>query len=248
MRGLRETVFGLVLALGCSVSLAEEITVAAASNFRPAMRVLAKRFEADTGHKIRLIFGSTGKQYAQIVNGAPFDAFFAADVARPLKLEQEGLAVAGSRYTYALGKLVLWSSQAGFVDDEGKVLQQGTFQRLALANPALAPYGKAAQETLEALGLWESLSDRLVRGENVGQTFQFISSGNAQLGFVAMSQLKHPKNPVKGSYWEVPGQFYQPIEQQAVLLLDTPSGREFLEFTRSWDALKIISASGYSVP
>jgi molybdate transport system substrate-binding protein len=239
---------GVVLGLTSAVLPADEIRVAVASNFRPAMKILAKRFEARSGHQVQLIFGSTGKQYAQIINGAPFDAFFAADIERPLKLEQEGLAISGSRYTYALGKLVLWSPKAHFVDSQGKVLETDSFQHLALANPALAPYGMAAQEVLEALGLWTKLEVKLVRGENTGQTYQFISSGNAELGFIALAQIKHPKKPVKGSYWDIPQELYAPIEQQAVLLIDTPAGREFLEFTRSWDALKIISNFGYSIP
>ena len=238
-----------VMAAGqCPALFADEIRVAAASNFRPAMRVLAKRFEAQSGHKVQLIFGSTGKQYAQIVNGAPFDAFFAADVERPEQLEQEGLAIAGSRYTYALGKLVLWSPKAQFVDPAGKVLESDSFRYLSLASPTLAPYGLAAQQTLESLGLWEKLEPRLVRGENIAQAYQFVSSGTAELGFIAYSQIQNPKRKNKGSYWEVPQSLYTPIEQQAVLLLDTAAGREFLAFTRSWDGLKIISAHGYSVP
>ena len=226
----------------------EEIRVAAASNFRPAMKALAKRFEANTGVELTLIFGSTGKQYAQIRNGAPFDVFLAADTERPALLEQEGMAVAGSRFTYALGKLVLWSPKKDVVDSQGLVLQHGEFRRLAIANPGLAPYGKAAQQTLESLGLWDKLDERLVLGENIGQTFHFVSSGAAELGLVALSQIKHPGRPIKGSYWEVPHTLFEPIEQQAVLLKESAAARQFLEFIRSWPAMKVIAEFGYGAP
>ena len=231
-----------------SVGRSEEIKVAAASNFRPVLKVLSRRFEAETGNDVVLIFGSTGKQFAQIRNGAPFDLFFAADSERPALLEQQGLALPGSRVTYAVGKLVLWSPRQGLVDSQGKVLSAGQFNRLAIANPALAPYGLAAQQVLESLGLWEGLGSKLVRGENIAQTFHFVSSGAAELGFVAFSQIKRPGKPVKGSYWEVPGDRYQAIEQQAVLLSEKPAARQFLEFVQSWAALKVIAEYGYGAP
>jgi molybdate transport system substrate-binding protein len=227
---------------------AAEIRVAVASNFRPAMQVIAKRFENQTGHEVILIFGSTGKQFAQIQQGAPFDAFFAADSQRPAQLEQDGVAVAGTRFTYAVGKLVLWSPVAGYVDAVGDVLKTGDFKRLAIANPQLAPYGRAAQQVLEASGLWESLANRLVRGENIVQAFQFVTSGSAELGFIAYAQIKQPGKPLKGSYWDIPQSLYSPIEQQAVLLKDSEPARAFLQFTQSWEALKIIGAFGYATP
>jgi molybdate transport system substrate-binding protein len=195
-----------------------------------------------------LIFGSTGKHYAQIKNGAPFDAFFAADVRRPELLEKEGVALPGSRFTYAIGKLVLWSPKTGYVDPDASILERGEFHHLAIANPKLAPYGKAAQEILQALGLWDRHSGRLVRGENIGQTFQFVDSGNAEFGFVAYSQVKHPNQPIKGSFWEVPQSLYTPIKQQAVLLKDKEAARVFLSFVRSDEALKIIHDYGYDTP
>lgn len=227
---------------------AEEIRVAVASNFADAMQELAGRYEQQSGHKIILAFGSTGKHYAQIKHGAPFSAFFAADVERPEQLEEEGLAVAGSRFTYAIGKLVLWSPRADYVDPAGKVLEQGDFRHLALANPKLAPYGKAAREVLERRGLWRVLQDRLVRGENIGQAFQFVKSSNAELGFVAWSQVNRPGKPMIGSWWEIPQALYSPIEQQAVLLEDNPVARDFLTFARSEAALEIIRAHGYGTP
>lgn len=225
-----------------------EIRVAVASNFRPAMETLKQEFESSSAHRLMLIFGSTGKHYAQISNGAPFDVFLAADVERPQRLEREGHAVPGSRFTYAVGKLVLWSPRPGYVDASGLVLGRDDFRYLAIANPRLAPYGMAAQQVLQARGLWEKLSARLVRGENIDQTMQFVESGNAELGFVAWSQVKQPGLPVSGSFWLVPQELYQPIEQQAVLISDTGSGRDLMRFMQSPKALQIIKDHGYAVP
>jgi molybdate transport system substrate-binding protein len=227
---------------------AAEIRVAVASNFTSAISVIAGGFEEDTGHKVLLAFGSTGKHYAQIRNGAPFDAFFAADVRRPKLLEQEGLAVPGSRFTYAVGKLVLWSPDTAYVDAQGNVLEQSEFRHMAIANPKLAPYGLAAREVLQSRGLWDEMNSRLVRGENIGQAFQFVASGNAELGFVALSQLKRPGYEIKGSHWDVPAELYTPIEQQAVLLKDTDAARAFMSFVRSDEAIRIIRDHGYEIP
>jgi molybdate transport system substrate-binding protein len=237
-----------IMMLAPGQSMAEEIRVAVASNFTDAITSIARRFEVSTDHTVTLIFGSTGKHYAQIKNGAPFDAFFAADVRRPELLEKEGVALPGSRFTYALGKVVLWSPKTGYVDREASVLERGEFRHLAIANPKLAPYGKAAEEVLQARGLWGRLSRRLVRGENIGQTFQFVNSGNAELGFVAYSQVRRPNQPIEGSFWEVPRALYTPIEQQAVLLNDNGAARAFLSFVRSGEALKIIQDYGYDTP
>ncbi len=224
---------------------AEEIRVAVASNFAEAMTVIAGRFEADTGHQVTLIFGSTGRIYAQIVNGAPFDVFLAADAHRPALLEQDGMARPGSRFTYAVGQLVLWSPDPGLVDAGGDVLAQGGFRHLAVANPGLAPYGAAAREVLRARGLWEELAGRIVRGENIGQTFQFVRSGNAELGFVARSQVVRPGRPREGSWWDVPPELHEPLEQQAVLLADKDTARDLLSFMGSDAALEIIRDYGY---
>ena len=238
----------LLLGLLASAAGADEIRVAVASNFRPAMSAAAARFTQSSGHDVTLIPGSTGKHYAQIVNGAPFDAFFAADRRRPLLLEREQRIVPGSRFTYAIGKLVLWSATEGLVGPDGAILQAGTFDHLAIANPELAPYGAAARQVLQALGLWEALAGQLVRGENINQAFQFVVSGNAQLGFVARAQLDMPGRPRHGSAWEPPQALYDPIEQQAVLLRDAPAPRAFMSFMRSKEAGALIRAYGYDVP
>jgi molybdate transport system substrate-binding protein len=229
-------------------AMAAEIRIAVASNFSRAMMVAAGTFEADSGHKVKLAFGSTGKQYAQIKNGAPFDAYFAADSRRPEQLEKEGLTIPGSRFTYALGKLVLWSPTPSYVDTRGDILQQGAFRHLAIANPALAPYGGAAKEVLQTRGLWDQIEGRLVRGENINQAFQFVASGNAELGFVAWSQVKRPDHEVEGSFWAVPATLYTPIEQQAVLLKDSNAGRAFMSFMRGEKAIRIIADHGYTTP
>lgn len=232
----------------------QKLNVAVAANFFKSMERLGQTFEQKTGVKITVSSGSTGALFAQIQNGAPFDAFFAADVARPLRLEEEGQIVAGSRFTYAIGKLALWSTQEGFVDDQGDVLRTGKFQHLAMATPSTAPYGLAAREVLQNLGLWASLQGKIVRGENVAQTFQFVATGNAELGFVAWSDLNQPDVPTKsiaGSFWVVPQALYDPIKQQAVLLFASPKqalGEQFLDFVRSSEARQLILKSGYDLP
>lgn len=226
--------------------LADEIKVAVASNFSRTLSVLSQQFEKQTGHRVKLLVGSTGKHYAQIVHGAPFDAYFAADSLRPALLEQAGLGQTQTRFTYAIGKLVLWSPVAHYVDPQGNILQNGSFQYLAIANPRLAPYGKAAMQVLQQRHLWTRYRKRLVRGENIGQTYQFIKSGNAQLGFIAYSQVLENKS--SGSYWVVPQALYSPIEQQALLLTDNQTARDFLAFVRSSTAIDIISQHGYDKP
>ena len=244
--------FGLLM--GASQTVADELKVAVASNFYPTMKLIAKHFELKTDgssgqqHKVILIPGSSGKHYAQIINGAPFDVFFSADIDRARLLEQEGRAIAGTRFTYALGKLILWSSIDNYVDSKGEVLNKKDFRYLAIANPKLAPYGKSAEEALRSLKLWTNLKKRLVQGENIAQTFQFISTGNAKLGFVAYSQIMNPGLSIDGSFWEVPQSIYKPIEQQAVLLKDSYIGREFLSFVKSDESLSIIYESGYGLP
>ncbi len=230
-------------------AMAQEIRVAVASNFSGAIHALAHRFEIEKGYRVTLIFGSTGKHYAQIKNGAPFDLFFAADIQRPKLLDEEGIAVSESRFTYAIGKLVLWSPV--LVDSDEPIetrLQRGDFQKLAIANPRFAPYGKAAQEVLEDLGLWENFQRKIVRGENISQAFQFVKSGNAAMGFVALSQLKQPELPVSGAIWDVPETLYTPIEQQAVLLKNSEAAAEFLSFVKSAESLEVIRGFGYSTP
>ncbi len=247
---IRPIIFPLIAALmlNAGQAMADEIRVVVASNFTDAIKTIAQRFEAVTNHKVILIFGSTGRHYAQIKNGGPFDVFFAADVRRPELLEQEGLVLPGSRFTYAIGKLVLWSPKEGYVDPQGNVIKGQKFRHLAIANPKLAPYGKAAQQVLLAQGVWKALRGRMVRGENIGQTFQFVKSGNAELGFVAYSQVKRPGHPIEGSWWEVPQALYAPIEQQAVLLKENEAARAFMLFVQSDVALEIIQSYGYGTP
>lgn len=248
MKGIAGIASILIWLVGSSVVGADEIRVAVASNFANTMREISGRFEEQTGHEVILAFASTGKHYAQIKNGAPFDAFFGADTERPERLEKEGLAVAGSRFTYALGTLVLWSPEIGMVDAAGKVLELGGFRFLSLANPKLAPYGRAAQEVLKGRALWQSLQPRMVRGENIGQAFQFVISGNAELGFVARSQIDKPGEAIAGSWWEIPVDLYSPIAQQAVLLSESTAARELLAFVRGQEALDILRSYGYRTP
>lgn len=227
---------------------ADRIQIAVASNFAGALARIAERFEAQSGHQVTLVPGSTGKHYAQITNGAPFAAFFAADVQRPELLDKENAIVPGSRFTYAVGQLALWSPMPGLVDPEGRVLARGTFRHLAMANPRLAPYGRAAQEALQSLGLWQALEGRLVFGENIGHTFHFVNSGNAELGLVAYSQVMHPEDPVGGDHWKVPRSLHSPIEQQAVSLVDTEPVRAFFAYVKSDEGQTIIRDFGYVTP
>ena len=239
----------LTFALLCHITSvqADELRIAVATNFSRTASVLAEQFEQQSGHTVRLAFGSTGKHYAQIKHGAPFDIFFAADEHRPALLEKEGIGVPGSRFTYAQGKLVLWSPNENQVDANADVLATGNFRKLAIANPKLAPYGFAAREILQARGLWGKLRPRLVRGENIGQTFQFVRTGNAQLGFVAAAQLSSNKD-LNGSYWTPPQSLYTPIIQQAILIKDTPAAWGFIQFIKSEAARSVIQASGYLTP
>ena len=234
-------------------AIADEIKIAVASNFYPTMKELVKHFElithnSDTTNNIVLISGSSGKHYAQILNGAPFDLFFSADKLRPNMLEKEDVFNNQSRFTYALGKLALWSSFNEYVDSDGQVLYNDDFRFLAIANPRIAPYGIASKETLTSMNLWQDMEEKLVRGENIAQTFQFAKSGNAKLGFVSYSQILSLNSSSEGSYWLVPQDMYQPIEQQAILLKDSSLGKDFLSFIKSDEALDIIKRNGYDLP
>jgi molybdate transport system substrate-binding protein len=226
-------------------SAADEVKAAVATNFLGAMNALVERFEETRGHTVLVSSGSTGGQYAQIKNGAPFDVFFSADAERPRLLEADGVAVPGTRFLYAVGRVALWSSRAGYVDGDGKVLEIGDFRHLAIANPELAPYGAAAREVLKARGLWDRLQPRLVTGQDIGQTHAFVQTGNAEIGFVAWAQLKQPGRAVAGSYWLVPESLHRPIEQEAVLLRDVPAARALIEFIESPEGREIIRNYGY---
>jgi molybdate transport system substrate-binding protein len=239
-----------VLALGL-LSLtanADEINVAVASNFTATMNDISIAFKNKTGHKLILSFGASGKFFAQIKNGAPFQVFFSADQEKPQVLIKDGLAVPGTEFSYAIGRLALWSAKPGFVDPEADVLQQGNFKKLAIANPLHAPYGEAALEVLQHLGLAEKLQPRLVLGENIAQTYQFVETGNAELGFVALSQITNKSGINQGSAWIVPAELHTPIRQDAVLLkagVDNTAALELLKFMRDAQAKSIIASYGY---
>lgn len=240
-----------VLALVLSVTArAETVQVAVAANFTEPMKAIAADFEKDTGHTAQLSFGSTGKFYSQIKNGAPFDVFLSADEATPARLEKEGDAVPGSRFTYATGKLVLWSARPGVVDAQGEVLKKNEFKNIAIAAPKLAPYGAAAVETLTQLGLLASLQPKFVTGESIGQTFSFVSTGNAELGFVALSQVYEGGKIKSGSGWIVPENLHAPLRQDAVQLhraKDNKAAAALLVYLKGDKARAVIRSYGYGV-
>lgn len=234
----------------CAPAHAAELSVAVAANFTAPMQKIAEAFEKETGHKLVLSYGSTGKFYAQIKNGAPFEVLFAADDETPARLEQEGQSVAGTRFTYAIGKLVLWSKQPGLVDEQGEVLRTGAFERIALADPKLAPYGAAAMQTLSKLGLADALGSKFVQGENIGQAYQFVATQNAPLGFVALSQVFAEGRLTEGSAWMVPETLYEPIRQDAIILArgkDNPAAPELMRYLRGDAAKAIIRSYGYGL-
>jgi molybdate transport system substrate-binding protein len=242
----------LLLALLAFTALAraDEVQVAVAANFSAPARQIAQDFEKDTGHQAVLAFGATGKFYAQIRNGAPFEVLLAADDETPAKLEKEGAALAGTRHTYAVGRLVLWSAKAGFVDDKGEVLKRGGFRHLALANPRHAPYGAAAVEALTALKQLDAIQPKFVQAENIAQAHQFVASGNAELGFVALSQVMKDGKLGAGSAWVVPANLHQPIRQDAVMLekgRGKPAAEAWLKFLRSEKARAVIRGYGYEI-
>ncbi len=231
-------------------ALAAEVSVAVAANFAAPMKRIAQAFERDTGHRATLAFGGTGQFHAQIRHGAPFGVLLAADETTPRKLENEGLAVGGTRFTYAIGQLVLWSPRPGLVDGQGQVLKAGAFERIAIANPKLAPYGAAAMEVLGRMGLREKIAPRVVEGVNIGQTYQVVASGNAALGFVALSQVHEAGRLRVGSAWIVPAALHAPIRQDAVLLKagrSNPAAAALMAYLRGDQARGIIRAHGYTL-
>jgi len=239
----------LILALPMTLAAAE-VSVAVAANFTAPMKLIAQGFARDTGHQASLAFGATGQLYAQIRNGAPFAILLSADDATPHKLEQEGRAVAGSRFTYATGRLVLWSRTPGFVDNQGEILRGGAFARLAIANPKLAPYGQAALQALDAMGLRQRIGPRIVEGANIAQAYQFAATGNAQLAFIALSQVYENGQIKTGSAWVVPASMHAPIRQDAALLRPGQghaAAAAFLTYLQSESAKRIIRAYGYEV-
>ena len=241
----------LTAALALSAAAqAEVVQIAVAANFTAPARALAEIFARTTGHEAKLSFGATGAFYTQIKNGAPFDILLAADDERPIRLEKEGDTVPGSRFTYAIGQLVLWSAKPGFVDDQGAVLKGGNFNKIAIANPKLAPYGAAAVETMDKLGLAAALTPKLVTGESIGQTYNFIATGNAELGFVALAQVLDGGKLKSGSMWVVPAKYHAPIIQDAVILkraAANPAAKAWMALMRSPNTQDFIRSYGYEV-
>lgn len=249
MRYFRQLVLILVMALASTPLRAGEATIAVATNFAETQEALVGLFAQSSGAKITTVTGSTGRLYGQIVNGAPFDAFLSADAARPALLIENGHAVGASLFTYAQGKLALWSADPNRVGTDGaKTLAGGQFRHLAIANPALAPYGLAAQQTLAALGLDKAVEKKLVMGEDIGQAFAMIASANAELGFVALAAVHSPRNEIGGSYWIVPETLHDPIRQDAVLLKrgeNNATAKDYLAFLKSDGARALMAERGF---
>jgi molybdate transport system substrate-binding protein len=231
-----------------STAHAADVQVAVAANFTAPMQALAAGFEKATRHKVVAAFGATGQFYAQIRNGAPFDVFLAADDTTPDKLDREGLTVAGSRFTYATGALALWSARPGYVDARGDVLKANRFAHLSIANPRTAPYGLAATQVLSKLGLTQAMAGKIVEGQSIAQAHQFVSTGNAELGFVALSQVYKDGAITSGSAWKVPASMHDPIRQDAVMLRKAdgnPAARALIDYLKSPAAAAVIRAYGY---
>ena len=229
---------------------ADEVQVAVAANFTAPIQAIAKDFEKDTGHKLVAAYGATGQFYAQIKNGAPFEVFLAADDSTPAKLESEGDSVKGSRFTYAVGTLALWSAKPGYVDAKGEVLQKNSFKHLSIANPKAAPYGLAATQVLDKLKLTEATKAKLVEGQNITQAFQFVSTGNAELGFVALSQIYKDGKVTEGSAWIVPSSLHEPIKQDALILnkgKDSAAAKALVEYLKGPKAAAVIKSYGYEI-
>lgn len=244
---LRSTLL-LVLAVTGTAAHAAEVQVAVAANFSGPLAKIGEHFTARTGHVIKASAGSTGKFYTQIASGAPFEVLIAADDETPKKLVTEGHAISGSNFTYAVGQLVLWSAQPGVADDAGAVLASDRYNKLAIANPKVAPYGKAAMEVLQALGAGTRATPRLVTGDTITQAYQFVATGNAEIGFVALSQVAVPGKPVTGSMWRVPQSLYGDIRQDAVLLKPgegSEAARALLDYLKGPEARAIIQSYGY---
>ncbi|ONH51021.1 molybdate transport system substrate-binding protein [Pseudomonas cedrina] len=241
---------GLVAALAFGSVHADEVQVAVAANFTAPIQAIAANFEKSTGHKLVAAYGATGQFYTQIKNGAPFQVFLSADDTTPQKLEAEGETVKGSRFTYAVGTLALWSAQPGYVDAQGDVLKQNQFKHLSIANPKAAPYGLAATQVLAKQGLTEQVRDKLVEGQNITQAYQFVSTGNAELGFVALSQIYKDGKVTSGSAWIVPASMHDPIKQDAVILnkgKDSAAAKALVDYLKGADAAAVIKSYGYEL-
>lgn len=229
---------------------AEQVQVAVAANFSAPLQAIAREFEQDSGHRIVAAFAASGQLYAQIHNGAPFELLLSADASIPAKLDREGLGVSGSRFTYAVGRLVLWSATPGYLDGSDAVLKANQYRHLAIANPKAAPYGLAAAEVLARLGLSAAVSDKLVEGQSITQTHQFIATGNAELGFVALSQVYQGGQLSSGSAWLVPAELHGPIRQDALILKPgehNPAVAALVAYLKGEKAAKIIKSYGYQL-
>lgn len=240
----------LIAVFTSSGALADEVQVAVAANFTAPIQAIAADFEKDTGHKLVAAYGATGQFYTQIKNGAPFEVFLAADDNTPEKLEKEGDTVKGSRFTYAVGTLALWSAKEGYVDGKGEVLLKNQYQHLSIANPKAAPYGLAATQVLAKLKLTEATQTKLVEGQNITQAYQFVSTGNAELGFVALSQIYKDGKVSSGSAWVVPADMHDPIKQDAVVLnkgKDNPAAKALVEYLKGPKAAAVIKSYGYQL-
>ncbi|MDP3875728.1 MAG: molybdate ABC transporter substrate-binding protein [Methylobacter sp.] len=241
------------LILLAPTSWAATTLVAVASDFTKPMTEIAAEFEKATGHTAKLSFGSSGKAFAQIQSGAPFEVYLSASEKYPLELEKTGFAVADSHFVYAIGKLVLWSAEPGYVDDQGKILATGSFKHIALADPSHAPYGVVAEEVMKSLGVLDKLRPLFVMGENISQTFQFVSTGNAELGFVGLAQVIDVNSGKigSGSGWLIPDNLHSPFRQVAVLLktgAENPAAHALVDFLKSKAALAIIEKYGFGLP
>ncbi|GAB3386710.1 molybdate ABC transporter substrate-binding protein [Azotobacter armeniacus] len=235
--------------IACAAQAAE-VQIAVAANFTAPIKEIAVQFEKDTGHKIVTSFGPTGGFYTQIHNGAPFAVFLSADDSTPERLEKEGATVPGSRFTYAFGRLALWSAKPGYVDDQGEVLKKNAFKHLAIGNPKTAPYGLAATQVLAKLGLTDQVAPKYVEGTNITQTYQFVATGNAELGLVALSQVSKDGKLTGGSAWIVPANFHEPIRQDAVILAkgkDNPAAQALVDYLKGPKAAEVIKAYGYDL-
>lgn len=229
---------------------ADEVQVAVAANFTAPIQAIAADFEKDTGHKLVAAYGATGQFYTQIKNGAPFEVFLSADDTTPEKLEKEGDTIKGSRFTYAIGTLALWSAKEGYVDGKGEVLKKNEYQHLSIANPKAAPYGLAATQVLEKLKLTEATKAKIVEGQNITQAYQFVSTGNAELGFVALSQIYKDGKVTSGSAWIVPANMHDPIKQDAVILnkgKGSAAAKALVDYLKGPKAAAVIKSYGYQL-
>ncbi len=244
-----------VVLLSCGLTSAPanagEVRVAAASDLAAPMERIGALFQKESGHTLKVIFGASGKLHAQIKAGAPFDVFLSGDEEQPRLLLQEGLAVGGSRFVYATGRLVLWSVQPGLVDDKGAVLNKGNFNRLAIANPRLSPYGVAAKETLGKLTMWNAIQEKLDREDDLTQAYELAATEKVDLAFIALSQIMRDGKVAEGSWWLVPAELHGPIRQSAVLLSgakDQAAAKDFLAFLKSKKAVAVMRGYGYEAP